>query len=156
MGRGRIMDSPAGGRNARHPAPRDKTSGLWHHARMLPIKGVYEIAIPVADLARAEGFYREVLGLEVGLRDETRQWLFLRAGGAAGMVVLQETPAGFPALHFAFTVDPGDVARAAALLEERGVAVDGPHVHAWMPATSVYFFDPDGHQLELCAPGYAP
>src|SRR5262245_51914895 len=42
---------------------------------MLPIRGVYEVAIRVRDLARAEPFYREVLGLEVGLRDATRNWL---------------------------------------------------------------------------------
>jgi lactoylglutathione lyase len=120
---------------------------------MLPIRGVYEIAIPVADLARAERFYREILGLEVGLRDDARRWLFLRAGGEAGMVVLQETPAGFPSMHFAFTVDGAEIDEAASQLVDHGVAVAGPHHHAWMPATSVYFEDPDGHQLELCAPG---
>lgn len=58
---------------------------------MLPIRGLYEVAVPVKDLPRAETFYRDVLGLEEVF-------------------------------------------------------------HAWMPATSVYFSDPDGHQLELCAP----
>jgi len=24
--------------------------------------------------------------------------------------------------------------------------------HQWMPARSIYFSDPDGHELELCAP----
>jgi catechol 2,3-dioxygenase-like lactoylglutathione lyase family enzyme len=119
---------------------------------MLPIRGIYEVAIPVRDLPRAEAFYREVLGLEVGIRDERRNWLFLRAGGMAGMVVLQENKGESPAQHFAFTVEAGDLARAAALLNERGVETDGPHFHAWMPATSVYFSDPDGHELELCAP----
>ena len=57
---------------------------------MLPIRGLFEIAIPVKDLSRAETFYREVLGLEIGIRDEKRNWLFLRAGGQAGMIVLQE------------------------------------------------------------------
>ena len=119
---------------------------------MIPISGIYEVAIPVRELARAEAFYRDVLGLEIGLRDESRHWLFLRAGGQQGMIVLQETPAEWPALHFAFKVEEADVERATAELRERGVAVDGPYFHEWMPATSVYFNDPDGHQLELCAP----
>jgi lactoylglutathione lyase len=116
-----------------------------------PIRGLYEIAIPVKDLARAEAFYRDVLGLEVGIRDEQRNWLFLRAGGAAAMVVLQETPGDWPTMHFAFAVDEADLARATALLQAQGVATEGPHFHAWMPAKSVYFSDPDGHALELCA-----
>jgi catechol 2,3-dioxygenase-like lactoylglutathione lyase family enzyme len=119
---------------------------------MLPIRGLYEIAIRVKDLDRAESFYREVLGLEVGLRDERRRWLFLRAGGGAGMVVLQENKGDWPTQHLAFTIDAADVERAAGLLAERGVEIDGPHYHDWMPATSIYFSDPDGHELELCAP----
>ena len=119
---------------------------------MLPIRGLYEIAIRVRDLARSEAFYRELLGLEVGLRDERRRWLFLRTGGDAGMVVLQEDRGTWPAQHFAFTVMAGDLEGAAAALRQRGVAVEGPVDHAWMPARSVYFSDPDGHALELCAP----
>ena len=56
-----------------------------------------------------------------------------------------------PVLHFAFTVDEADTERAALLLAERGVVVDGPHFHEWMPARSGYFSDVDGHSLELCA-----
>jgi lactoylglutathione lyase len=116
------------------------------------VQGVYEVAIPVADLDRAAAFYGEVLGLTDGLRDEPRRWLFLRAGGGAGMIVLQEGEVG-PARHFAFTIGAADVERAAAALRARGVSVDGPHVHAWIPATSLYFRDPDGHDVEFCAPG---
>ncbi len=119
---------------------------------MLPIRGVFEIAIRVKSLARAEFFYREALGLEIGIRDDQRNWLFLRAGGAAGMVVLQEDSGEWPAQHFAFTVDDAEIERAAALLREQGVEVEGPVFHEWMPARSIYFSDPDGHQLELCAP----
>ena len=123
---------------------------------MLAIHGVYEVAIRVKDLARAEAFYRHVLGLEVGLRDERRPWLFLRAGGQAGMLVLQEDKGEWPTQHLAFTVDADDMERAAAALREHEVTVRGPVFHAWMPATSVYFTDPDGHQLELCAPTPKP
>ena len=66
---------------------------------MLPIRGLYEVAIAVKDLARAEAFYRHVLGLEVGLRDARRPWLFLRAGGQAGMLVLQEDKGEWPTQH---------------------------------------------------------
>lgn len=119
---------------------------------MLPIRGIYEVAIPVKDLPRAEAFYRGVLGLEVGIRDEKRNWLFLRAGGQGGMLVLQENKSEWPMTHYAFTVEEADIERAAAMLKENGVEVDGPYFHEWMPATSVYFSDPDGHALELCAP----
>jgi lactoylglutathione lyase len=120
---------------------------------MLPIRGLYEVAIRVKDLPTSEAFYREVLGLQVGIRDERRNWLFLRAGGDAGMVVLQEDKGEWPTQHLAFTVDAGDIERAAGLLRDRGVEVEGPSFHEWMPATSIYFKDPDGHELELAAPG---
>ncbi|MCA1634215.1 MAG: VOC family protein [Acidobacteria bacterium] len=118
---------------------------------MLPIRGLYEIAIRVKDLPRAEAFYLEVLGLKVGIRDERRNRLFLYAGGEAGMVVLEEDKGVWPPQHFAFTVNDSDIESAAATLVERGVAVDGPHTHDWMPSRSVYFSDPDGHALELIA-----
>lgn len=118
---------------------------------MLPIRGVYEVAVRVKDLARAEKFYLEVLDLEVGIRDEKRNWLFLRAGGDAGMVVLQEDKGDWPLQHFAFTINEADIERAAKMLRERGVEVEGPVFHQWMGATSLYFKDPDGHALELCA-----
>src|SRR5215470_1544079 len=119
---------------------------------MLPIRGLYEVAIPVRRLENAETFYRDVLGLEVGLRDERRHRLFLRAGGTAGMVVLQEREGEFPTCHFAFTVSQSDLERAANSLRERGVTARGPVSHDWIPGRSVYFEDPDGHDLELFAP----
>ena len=118
---------------------------------MLPISGVYEVAIPVANLERAEAFYRDVLGLEVGLRDEPRRWLFLRAGGPNGMLLLQEQTGQAPR-HYAFTVRDADLDEAVATLRGKGIVVSDPVTHAWMPARSAYFADPDGHALELCAP----
>jgi catechol-2,3-dioxygenase len=118
---------------------------------MLPIRGVYEVAIRVKDLSRAEPFYLDVLDLEVGIRDEKRNWLFLKAGGDAGMVVLQEDKGEWPLQHFAFTINESDIEPAATMLRERGVEVEGPVFHKWMNSTSLYFSDPDGNALELLA-----
>jgi len=120
----------------------------------MTIRGVYEVAIKVRDVARAETFYREVLGLTVGLRDERRNWVFLRAG-PDGMIVLQQDDGTWPTQHFAFTVGDEEIDAAAAALQRRGCFVEGPVVHDWIPARSVYFTDPDGHDVELCAPGRA-
>ena len=68
------------------------------------------------------------------------------------MIVLQEEQGDWPTQHVAFTIDAADIDRAAEALKQHGVEVRGPIFHAWMPATSVYFADPDGHALELCAP----
>ncbi len=96
-------------------------------------------------------FYKHVLGLKEGLRDDRRNSIFLWAGGSAGMVVLQEYKGKWPTQHFAFTVEKSDLSRAGALLQEKGVAVSAPVYHEWMGSTSLYFEDPDGHDLELIA-----
>lgn len=118
---------------------------------MSAIRGVYEIAIPVRNLPQAEAFYCDVLGLEPALRDERRNWLFLRAGGRDGMVVLQECSEAFRPMHFAFRVRRADLADATKALQDHGVATAGPTHHEWMGADSLYFPDPDGHELEFCA-----
>ena len=119
---------------------------------MLPIKGLYEIAVKVRDLSVAEPFYREILGLTEGLCDDRRKWLFLRVGDAAGMFVLQEDKGDWPKQHFAFTVLDEDLLQAKSLLESHGVKTEGPVFHESIPARSLYFSDPDGNDLELCAP----
>ena len=118
---------------------------------MLPVKGIYEVAIRVGNLKKAEKFYRETMGFTVGIRDENRKWLFLRTGGA-GMIVLQEDKSLFLKQHFAFTVCESDFEQCVEILKTKGVKVSEPQFHEWMPAVSVYFSDPDGHDLELCAP----
>ena len=44
-----------------------------------------------------------------------------------------------------------DLEKAQRSLEDSGVNVLGPVHHEWMGATSLYFADPDGHELELLA-----
>ena len=64
----------------------------------------------------------------------------------------EENPEDWKPQHFAFTTNEADIEHAATELRARGVEVSGPVTHDWMPARSIYFSDPDGHALELCAP----
>ena len=118
---------------------------------MLKLDGVYEVAIRVRDLERAESFYCDLLGLASGLRQPERRLHFLRVGGSGGMVVLQEDKGEWPSQHLAFSVQGVELERAAKVLAEAGVATQGPVTHDWMKMRSLYFSDPDGHELELCA-----
>jgi catechol 2,3-dioxygenase-like lactoylglutathione lyase family enzyme len=68
------------------------------------------------------------------------------------MVVLQEDKSDWPKQHFAFTVNEENIVKACQHLSASGIIFEGPVTHEWMPAKSVYFSDPDGHDLELCAP----
>ncbi len=120
--------------------------------RVPAIRGVYEVVVRVRDLERAEAFYRDVLGLELGLADPRRPMSFWRVAGCDGMLVLQQDDGEWPTQHFAFRVDATDLEDAKTRLEQHGVTVNGPIHHEWMPAKSLYFADPDGHELELCAP----
>jgi catechol-2,3-dioxygenase len=115
------------------------------------VNGVYEVAIKVRDLAKAEAFYVGILNFSVGLCDEARDWAFLRAG-SGGMIVLQNDKSDFPKQHFAFLIHENEVASSCRHLAQQGIEFEGPVFHEWMPAYSIYFADPDGHDLELCAP----
>jgi lactoylglutathione lyase len=127
------------------------------------ITGLYETHINVTDLDRSIEFYRDILGLELGRREDDRRVAFLWMGGwGQSMLGLWEQPRErvIPQ-HFAFRATVDDVLnKSVAWLNARSLPChnflkDGtqrPMVFAWMPAVSIYFLDPDGHSLELIAP----
>ena len=116
----------------------------------LNLDHIGQIALPVADVDRAEAFYRDVLGL---------RWLYrfgdLTFFDCAGVRLLLEK-----------TLDAGDVARSSVIyfrcadigvavgeLRGRGVVFDGvPQLIARMDDHDLwmcFFRDPDGHTLAL-------
>lgn len=119
---------------------------------MIEIEGVYEVADRERNLSRAETFYRDVLGLELGLRDAKLPWVLLCVG-SSGMIVLQEGPNEWLLQSFAFKVSEASLDRAVDLPARKGIATEGPVWHDWIPARSLYFMDPDEHDLELCSLG---
>ena len=132
------------------------------------INGLFETHINVSNLERSLAYYRDVLGLELGARDDVRRIAFMWVGGhGEAMLGLWEKPVDqvIPQ-HFAFRATIEDVVkRSADWLNQRGLPAhnflkDGsqnPMVFGWMPAVAIYFRDPDGHALELIAmlPGKA-
>lgn len=117
----------------------------------MKIDGVFEVAVKVKNLDVSSKFYQEVLGFTKGHYDEKRRWLFLWVGNNQGMVVLQEDKGSLPQQHLAFTVDKAELNGLKEYLESRNIVVEGPVALDWMNAVSVYFSDPDGHDLEFCA-----
>lgn len=126
------------------------------------IQGLFETHINVVSLERSIPFYRDVLGLELGLLEERRRIAFFWLGkrGEAMLGLWEKPEAEVVSQHFAFRCEIADVIyHAVHYLKERNLACynflkDGneqPMVFAWMPAISIYFRDPDNHELEFIA-----
>ena len=128
-------------------------------AEPVPVRGLFEAHLTVADLARSVAFYRDVVGLPVALELPERGAAFLsvveRGQAMLGLWSLGSMPMGL-SLHVAFEVGLHDLLDAPGRLRAQGVQplsffgapTDEPSVLGWMPAAAVYFRDPDGHQLE--------
>lgn len=121
---------------------------------LLTVRRLDHFGVDVADLARAEHFYTEVLGMTVRMRlpdqvllgyDDGACALFLKPDRVPGDREQIANPLGKS--HHAFLVAHDDLARAVSVFTRLGV----PH-HApidWGDHECVYFLDPDGNLLEL-------
>ena len=125
-----------------------------------PLGGIHEAALYVADLARAERFWRR-LGLAVVVRAQGRH-AFFRAGSDLLLLfdpratVGQEGVPGHGAVgegHVALDVpDAGALERWRTFLGEAGVAIEAEKT--WPSGgRSLYFRDPDGNSIELITRG---
>lgn len=125
---------------------------------MVAVDGLIELVLEVADLERAERFYREVLGLPVVERwGPPRAAVWLAMGRHARLGLWPPQTGGAAALHggrggahvhFALGVDAGRLAAALESLRAQGCDVEGP-VRFAAGDQAVYVTDPDGHVVEL-------
>lgn len=118
---------------------------------------LYEAHLDTSDLERSIIFY-ERLGFTVAYKIEDRRAAFFFLGEnketMLGIWETKDTP--IKRNHIAFSVPPEELKGIIPFLKENGIeAREGfgltskePIVHPWMPAASVYFYDPDGHSLE--------
>ena len=110
--------------------------------------------LDVADLARAERFYTEVLEMRVEMRlgdqvllsyGEGNCALFLKPDRPSPDMELIRHPLGKS--HHAFEVSHEELRAAPALFEARGIPFHAPI--DWGDHECLYFLDPDGNLLEL-------
>ena len=128
--------------------------------KKINLKGLDHFALNVKDMNRAEEFYTQILGFEVIHRTETQAGLKhieVDAGNVA--IALFESPDldlekahktmtedGY--LHFAFGASYDQFDSILQSLKQKGVIMDG-EPRDWGNSVSVYFRDPDDHQLEI-------
>ena len=114
------------------------------------VTGLNHLTLSVHDLARSVVFYRDMLGLRLHARWDGGAylsagdlWLCLSLEG-------QDTAAlASPAYtHYAFSISQDDFPAFAAHLRAAGVPEWRQNRSA---GDSLYFLDPDGHQLEAHA-----
>lgn len=132
---------------------------------MPKLNSVIETALYVDDLARANAFYQDVLGLEPLTSDSRfsafdvsgrNVLLLFKRGSTLETVTLPGGTIpphdGAGPIHVAFSVGADELPAWEKRLNDHGVAVEART--AWpRGGHSIYFRDPDNHLLELVTPG---
>jgi catechol 2,3-dioxygenase-like lactoylglutathione lyase family enzyme len=109
------------------------------------------VALSVRDQAASTAWYQDVLGLERVYEEAWGEMPVMLVAHGTGVALFPprdgaDGVSAIRVLHLAFRVDRANFEAARASLAERGVTFEfQDHV----VAHSLYFRDPDGHQLEL-------
>jgi catechol 2,3-dioxygenase-like lactoylglutathione lyase family enzyme len=115
-------------------------------------RGVSELALMVDDLARAERFYVEMLGLPVVERWEDATWVLAGERTRIGLWLPRVKPLagerGGAHVHFALHIDDADFDSLVGHLQRAGHKV---HVENFSDGRgrAAYVTDPDGHVVEF-------
>jgi catechol 2,3-dioxygenase-like lactoylglutathione lyase family enzyme len=120
---------------------------------------IFETVLYADDLAAAERFYREALGLE--LIERSALVLALRCGGGV-LLIFDPRRSGVPgrdvpshgttgAGHVAFPAKPDDLPAWREQLRRAGVPIER-EVEWDEGGRSIYFRDPAGNSVELAPP----
>jgi catechol 2,3-dioxygenase-like lactoylglutathione lyase family enzyme len=119
----------------------------------IPVTGVSELVLEVADLASSEAFYAGVLGFPVVERWEGREAIWVMAGERTRIGLWRPQVGlaggrGGTHVHFALHIDEADYDAAVERLREHGKTVEEISFSE-SHGRSVYVDDPDGNVVEL-------
>jgi lactoylglutathione lyase len=131
-------------------------------SRPAAVGGLFETHLTVRDVDRSVRFYRDVVGLHLGMRARELDAAFFWIGDGHQAMLGLWSAGSAPnsmSLHIAFAASLNDVLDAPDRLRALNVVplsfqleeTNEPSVIGWMPAAAVYFRDPDGHLLEFLA-----
>ena len=122
----------------------------------MKVRRLDHFGVDVADLARAERFYTDVLGMTVQMRLADQVLLAYGAGSCALFLKPDRTPGGLDQIanplgrsHHCFEVSENDRRDAERVFTERGIPYHAPI--DWGDHDCLYFLDPDGNLLEIVA-----
>jgi len=119
------------------------------------VGGIDHAAIVVTDMDRAVDFYSGLLGLEIirdGRPEGGDKKTFLGNKSSVFLAVTEDKnrSSGGAVNHIAFKVD--DVTAAAKRLKDAGITFTEEKTGPGGETTAYHFLDPDGLELEICAP----
>ena len=130
---------------------------------MLKIDGVTHWSIPVNDLAEAEAFYRDVLGLEYRGRLGNSGMACVRAGDHEILLTerkdkIRRTPDQDNRLHHSFTMQRDEWEKGVKVLADHGVEILELtyREQGFFTGRELYFLDPSGNVLEIRDPTWQP
>ena len=119
------------------------------------LQGIDHVALAVRDVDRSAKWYQEVLGLERRYQEIWGNHPAVVGVGSTSLALFPvqgQDPAPTPGRnvlamrHIAFRVDHSNFQRARAALVQQGIPIE---FQDHTIAHSVYFRDPDGHQIEI-------
>lgn len=133
--------------------PRAEASTVPGMPDGIPVTGISELVLEVEDLAAAESFYAEVLGLPVVERWQDRGAVWVMAGDRTRIGLWRPQVGlaggrGGAHVHFAMHIAEGDYDAAVARLRELGQDVE-EIAFGTTHGRAAYVTDPDGNVVEL-------
>ena len=130
---------------------------------MLKLDNVTHWSIPVNNLAEAEEFYQDILGLEYkGRLGNSNMACFTVADHSILLCQRKEpvvrTPEQDNRLHHSFTVSPEMFDKACKLFRAQDIRIVEIiyREQGFFPGRELYFLDPSGNMLELRDPTWQP